>query len=147
MSQKANCKTSTCPVTTCKLTLCWPVVFVFTYNNTGSSIGQRPIRDVSVPCNPAHISSAPVDVIRMVVKGVLESCGWVQHVASNCMQHPFRLACWATATSCDYTVPHLSINKKELKMGDQYVGCKKYSSMSRSRLRWKWIIHFGMDLM
>lgn len=48
--------------------------------------------------DPANVRSAEVDISRVVVKGILEGGGSVQHVASNGVQHPLGLT--RAATGC-----------------------------------------------
>lgn len=46
-------------------------------------IQQGSIGNIGVASDPANVCSAEVDISRVVVKGILESGGSVEHVAPN----------------------------------------------------------------
>ena len=63
-----------------------------TNDNTGGTVSEGSVADVSVTSDPAYISSTPVDILVMVVKGVLEGRSSVQHVTSDSVKNTFRFA-------------------------------------------------------
>ncbi|CCJ99693.1 hypothetical protein BN130_2403 [Cronobacter malonaticus 507] len=66
-----------------------PVRHAFKHQRGGAA-GERPVEQIAVASHPAHIGGAPVDIARMVVKGV-EECGrCVNQIAAGSMQHAFR---------------------------------------------------------
>ncbi|CCK16116.1 hypothetical protein BN136_2126 [Cronobacter universalis NCTC 9529] len=66
-----------------------PVRHAFKHQRGGAA-GERPVEQITVPGHPAHIRGAPVDIARMVVKGVQERGGRVDQIAAGGMQYAFR---------------------------------------------------------
>ena len=59
-----------------------------THQYAGRPIGQRAVSDVGVASDPANVCRAPVDIIKVVVKDILEGESSIEHVASHSVQHP-----------------------------------------------------------
>ncbi|CUH54119.1 hypothetical protein SHM7688_03589 [Shimia marina] len=57
----------------------------------GRAIGQRPIDDIAVAGDPAHISGTPEDVAVFVIKGVFMGHGGIDQIAAGGMHHAFGL--------------------------------------------------------
>ncbi|CCK04012.1 hypothetical protein BN129_2760 [Cronobacter sakazakii 701] len=66
-----------------------PVWYAFKHQR-GRAAGERPVEQIAVTSHPAHIGGAPVDIARMVVKGVEECGSRVNQIAARGMQHAFR---------------------------------------------------------
>ncbi|CCK08659.1 hypothetical protein BN128_2722 [Cronobacter sakazakii 696] len=66
-----------------------PVWYAFKHQR-GRAAGERPVEQIAVASHPAHIGGAPVDIARMVVKGVEECGGRINQIAARGMQHAFR---------------------------------------------------------
>lgn len=60
------------------------------YQDAGGTIGQRAVRDVRVSSDPADVSRAPIDVVRLVVEHQLKGGGGVEHVAAHSVEHPLQ---------------------------------------------------------
>ena len=56
------------------------------------TVGQRPVDDVRVACDPADVGRAPVDVAVVVVEDVLVRHGSVEHVPTRAVLDALRLA-------------------------------------------------------
>ncbi len=57
------------------------------HQHTGRAIGQGPICDVWVTGDPTNVCSAPVHIIRVIIKHHLKGGRSVKHVATHCMQY------------------------------------------------------------
>ncbi|KPA20574.1 hypothetical protein shim_32300 [Shimia sp. SK013] len=57
----------------------------------GRAIGQRPVDDIAVTGDPAHIGGAPEDVAVFVVKGVFVRHRGIDQIAAGGMYHAFGL--------------------------------------------------------
>ena len=68
-----------------------------TDHDTGGSIGERSVADVSVSSDPADVGRAPEHVVRLVVEHVLERRRRIQQVAGLCVKHALRLPRRTTA--------------------------------------------------
>lgn len=51
---------------------------------------------IRVASDPATVSGAPIDVVRSVVKNILEGSGSPDHVPPCGVLHPLRLPCGST---------------------------------------------------
>ena len=58
----------------------------------GGAVGQRPVDDVAVAGDPAHVGGAPVDVAVLIVEHVLVGQGALQQVAGGGVHHALGLA-------------------------------------------------------
>ncbi len=60
-------------------------------HDDGRPVGERTVNDVTVPCHPTDVGSAPVDVIVAQVKDPFGRGGDADEVTALHMQLPFRL--------------------------------------------------------
>ena len=58
----------------------------------GGAIGERPVDQVGVTRDPAHVGGTPVDVLFVIVEHVLEGEGGIDQVAARGVQHSLGLA-------------------------------------------------------
>ena len=73
-----------------KASIVRPVGGALIDDNSGCVL-HRPIDEVTVPRNPAHVRRAPVDILRFKVEDVLCGQVGVDHVAGLCMHDALRL--------------------------------------------------------
>lgn len=57
------------------------------HQHTGRTIGQGPVCDVWVTGDPTNVRSAPVHIIRVIIKHHLKGGRSVEHVPTHCVQH------------------------------------------------------------
>ncbi|CCJ76924.1 hypothetical protein BN135_1988 [Cronobacter muytjensii 530] len=69
----------------------WPVWHAFKHQR-GRAAGERPVEQIAVSRNPAHIRSTPVNIALMVIEGVQKGCGRINQITAGGVQHPFRFA-------------------------------------------------------
>lgn len=60
------------------------------YKDAGGTVGQRAVRDVGMSSDPADVSRAPIDVVRLVVEHQFKGGGGVEHVAAHRVEHPLQ---------------------------------------------------------
>lgn len=65
---------------------------LLTHQDGGGAVEHGSVGDIGVAGDPADVGGTEVDIARLVVKGVLEGGGCVQHVAPHCVQYPLGLA-------------------------------------------------------
>ena len=58
----------------------------------GGAVGERPVDQIGVTGDPAHIGGTPVDVLLVIVEHVLEGEGGIDQIAARGVQHPLGLA-------------------------------------------------------
>ncbi len=58
----------------------------------GGAVGKRPVDQIGVAGDPAHVGGTPVDVLFVVVEDVLEGEGGIDQIAAGGVQHPLGFA-------------------------------------------------------
>ena len=67
-----------------------PVRYAFKHQR-GRAAGQRAVQQITVSGNPTHISGAPVDIARMIIKDIFKGQRRIHQITAGSMQHAFRL--------------------------------------------------------
>src|SRR5690606_5137838 len=60
--------------------------------NTGSTVAQRTVDNITVTGNPANISGTPINIGFAILKYILKGIGGIYHIACRGMHHDFRLS-------------------------------------------------------
>ena len=61
-------------------------------HDLGNAIEHRPVSDVGMSCDPAHISCAPVDIVIAHIKNILTRRVGISHIPPCRMENTLRLS-------------------------------------------------------
>ena len=69
----------------------WKIRRAFVHDD-GCAIGQRPVDDVAVACDPADVGGAPVNIVIVKIEDEARAPHALEQIASGGVQHTFRLS-------------------------------------------------------
>lgn len=59
---------------------------VHTYQDRRCTTSQRTVNHISMSCDPTDIRSTKINIIRMIVKNIFESCRCKDHISCGSMK-------------------------------------------------------------